>query len=139
MPDSSDITLDPGVLEGSQGDQVPISDLYGMPVFHPDIEDKIQDAEQEEAEDLKEIRQQVFEPHTDKEAEELGEIREQIFTVEEPLSNTNASVRSGGYEGGALLAVEIMAAVFLAILLLYQRHRKKKRKEIQNDAYDYGR
>lgn len=138
MPDNSNITLDPEVMDGNQGGQAPISDRYGLPVFRSDIEEQIQEAGRMEEEELQEIRQQVFHTDTDKEAEELKEIRSQVFTVEDPLSNPDAATRTESYGGGAALALEMLVAVFLVILILYQRHRKKTRREIQNDAYDYG-
>ena len=52
----SDIELNPGVLDGNQGEQVPLSDLYGMPVFSPDIEQQIKAAQKEQDKELTEIR-----------------------------------------------------------------------------------
>lgn len=63
MAESSDILLNPDVLDGNQSEAVPITDLYGLPVFDPEIEEQIETAEQEETQELKEIRSQVFENH----------------------------------------------------------------------------
>ena len=44
MAESSDILLNPDVLDGNQSEAVPITDLYGLPVFDPEIEEQIETA-----------------------------------------------------------------------------------------------
>lgn len=139
MADSSDIILNPDVLDGKQGGEIPLSDLYGMPVFRSDMQEQFEDADAEEDRELQEIRGQIFAPHTDAAAEDLTEIREQLFEIEPPLTKNNASRQAqAGIGKGAVLIIEAMALVFLVILLFYQRYRQKKRRKIQDDAHDNG-
>lgn len=137
MAQSSDITLNPDVLEGSQGEAVPITDLYGIPVFAGEIEELINTAVQEQAQELKDIRSQVFLPHTDETAENMSQIRSQLFQAEPPLTKTEAADRTAD-SGNYFLVLEFMLVGFLIILLFYQRYRQKRRKEVQDDIDDYG-
>lgn len=135
----SDIELNPGVLDGNQGEQVPLSDLYGMPVFSPDIEQQIKAAQKEQEKELTEIRDQIFDTHTTQDVKDMTEIRAQLFTIDPPLTKTGAAGRAyGNGEPGMLVALEAMVLAFLIILFFYQKHRQKKRREIQDEAYDYG-
>ncbi|HJA82289.1 MAG TPA: type VII secretion EssA family protein [Candidatus Mediterraneibacter intestinipullorum] len=135
----SDIELNPGVLDGNQGEQVPLSDLYGMPVFSPDIEQQIKAAQKEQEKELTEIRDQIFDTHTTQDVKDMTEIRAQLFTIDSPLTKTGAASRAYGNGGqGMLVALEAMVLAFLIILFFYQKHRQKKRREIQDEAYDYG-
>ena len=135
----SDIELNPGVLDGNQGEQVPLSDLYGMPVFSPDIEQQIKAAQKEQEKELTEIRDQIFDTHTTQDVKDMTEIRAQLFTIDSPLKKTGVAVRAyGNGEPGMLVALEAMVLAFLIILFFYQKHRQKKRREIQDEAYDYG-
>ncbi len=135
----SDIELNPGVLDGNQGEQVPLSDLYGMPVFSPDIEQQIKAAQKEQEKELTEIRDQIFDTHTTQDVKDMTEIRAQLFTIDSPLTKTGAAGRAyGNGEPGMLVALEAMVLAFLIILFFYQKHRQKKRREIQDEAYDYG-
>ena len=135
----SDIELNPGVLAGNQGEQVPLSDLYGMPVFSPDIEQQIKAAQKEQEKELTEIRDQIFDTHTTQDVKDMTEIRAQLFTIDSPLTKTGAAGRAyGNGEPGMLVALEAMVLAFLIILFFYQKHRQKKRREIQDEAYDYG-
>lgn len=135
----SDIELNPGVLDGNQGEQVPLSDLYWMPVFSPDIEQQIKAAQKEQEKELTEIRDQIFDTHTTQDVKDMTEIRAQLFTIDSPLTKTGAAGRAyGNGEPGMLVALEAMVLAFLIILFFYQKHRQKKRREIQDEAYDYG-
>lgn len=135
----SDIELNPGVLDGNQGEQVPLSDLYGMPVFSPDIEQQIKAAQKEQEKELTEIRDQIFDTHTTQDVKDMTEIRAQLFTIDSPLTKTGAAGRAyGNGEPGMLVVLEAMVLAFLIILFFYQKHRQKKRREIQDEAYDYG-
>lgn len=135
----SDIELNPGVLDGNQGEQVPLSDLYGMPVFSPDIEQQIKAAQKEQEKELTEIRDQIFDTHTTQDVKDMTEIRAQLFTIDSRLTKTGAAGRAyGNGEPGMLVALEAMVLAFLIILFFYQKHRQKKRREIQDEAYDYG-
>ena len=137
MAESSDILLNPDVLDGNQSDAVPITDLYGLPVFDPEIEEQIETAEQEETQELKEIRSQVFENHVDGTAQTVGQIRSQLFQTEPSLTKTeipDTTPDSGDY----FRVIEFMVVGFLILLLFYQRYRQKKRKEVQDDINDYG-
>lgn len=135
----SDIQLNPGVLDGNQGEQVPLSDLYGMPVFSPDIEQQIKAVQEEQEKELTQIRDQIFDTHTTQDVKDMTEIRAQLFTIDPPLTKTGAAGRAyGNGEPGMLVALEAMALGFLIILFFYQKHRQKKRREIQDEAYDYG-
>ncbi len=135
----SDIELNPGVLDGNQGEQVQLSDLYGMPVFSPDIEQQIKAAQKEQEKELTEIRDQIFDTHTTQDVKDMTEIRAQLFTIDSPLTKTGAAGRAyGNGEPGMLVALEAMVLAFLIILFFYQKHRQKKRREIQDEAYDYG-
>ena len=133
MAESSDILLNPDVLDGNQSEAVPITDLYGLPVFDPQIET----AEQEETQELKEIRSQVFENHVDGTAQTVGQIRSQLFQTEPSLTKTEIPDRTAD-SGDYFLVIEFMVVGFLILLLFYQRYRQKKRKEVQDDINDYG-
>ena len=125
----SDIELNPGVLDGNQGEQVPLSDLYGMPVFSPDIEQQIKAAQKEQEKELTEIRDQIFDTHTTQDVKDMTEIRAQLFTIDSPLTKTGAAGRAyGNGEPGMLVALEAMVLAFLIILFFYQKHRQKKRR-----------
>lgn len=137
MAESSDILLNPDVLDGNQSEAVPITDLYGLPVFDPEIEEQIETAEQEETQELKEIRSQVFENHVDGTAQTVGQIRSQLFQTEPSLTKTEILDRTAD-SGDYFLVIEFMVVGFLILLLFYQRYRQKKRKEVQDDINDYG-
>lgn len=137
MAESSDILLNPDVLDGNQSEAVPITDLYGLPVFDPEIEEQIETAEQEETQELKEIRSQVFENHVDGTAQTVGRIRSQLFQTEPSLTKTEIPDRTTD-SGDYFLVIEFMVVGFLILLLFYQRYRQKKRKEVQDDINDYG-
>lgn len=137
MAESSDILLNPDVLDGNQSEAVPITDLYGLPVFDPEIEEQIETAEQEETQELKEIRSQVFENHVDGTAQTVGRIRSQLFQTELSLTKTEILDRTAD-SGNYFLVIEFMVVGFLILLLFYQRYRQKKRKEVQDDINDYG-
>ncbi len=138
MAESSDITLDPGVLEGNQGEAVPITDLYGMPVFNAEVEKQIQEAGQKKEQELKDIRSQVFSTHTDKTAQTVSEIRSQIFQTEPVLTKTESSRGTTAGGGSSFLVLQFMAVTFLIIMLFYQRHRQKRRREVPDDINDNG-
>lgn len=139
MADRGDITLDPGVLEGSQGETVPITDLYGLPVFDPDIEKQIDAAEQEEQWEISTIRSQIFHAHADETAENIRQIRNQVFQTEASLvKTTGAKEEDADGSGNTVLVLQFMAVIFLVILLFYQRYRQKRRREVIDDINDYG-
>ena len=143
MAESSDILLNPDVLDGNQSDAVPralkagVMAQWGLPVFDPEIEEQIETAEQEETQELKEIRSQVFENHVDGTAQTVGQIRSQLFQTEPSLTKTEIPDRTTD-SGDYFLVIEFMVMGFLILLLFYQRYRQKKRKEVQDDINDYG-
>ena len=118
MAESSDILLNPDVLDGNQSEAVPITDLYGLPVFDPEIEEQIETAEQEETQELKEIRSQVFENHVDGTAQTVGRIRSQLFQTEPSLTKTEIPDRTAD-SGDYFLVIEFMVVGFLILLLFY--------------------
>ena len=135
----SDIELNPGVLDGNQGEQVPLSDLYGMPVFSPDIEQQIKAAQKEQEKELTEIRDQIFDTHTNQDVKDMTEIRAQLFTIDSPLTKTGAAGRAyGNGEPGILVALAAMVLAFLLILFFYKQLTQQKSSEFQVAAYDYG-
>ena len=139
MAKSSDIILNPDVLDGKQGSETPLSDLYGMPVFGADMEQRFEKARQQEAEELGDIREEIFHSRDDREAEELAAIRSRIFQAEASLSRGEAAPNRADQSGKAsLFIIEAMVLVFLIILIIYQKHRQKRRGKIGDDAYDYG-
>ncbi len=84
MDRSSDIRLDPNVagLDGDEGgnSQTPLSDLYELPVFAPDTQERAKEGHIKDRQMLKQVRQEVFEVKgPDGVEERLWRIRRQIF------------------------------------------------------------
>lgn len=136
MSENGNIKLDPNVLNQTQDTRVPLSDLYGIPVFSLETEQMAKEAKEEEADTLSQIKKQVFGMSFSKEDQEVKEIREQLFQTQTGLTKETVKDEAD-INHTYFLVVEIMLLVFMVVLLCYQKHRKRKRRE-ENDTYDYG-
>lgn len=138
MSENNNIKLDPNVLNQQQNTKVPLSDLYGIPVFSPETEQAAEKVKANEADAVTQIEQQIFGESVSGENQEIQIIRNELFQIQTGL--TKETVESGrqiDLDHTHFLVVEIMLLVFMVALLFYQKNRRRKRKE-ENDTYDYG-
>lgn len=138
MSESGNIKLDPNVLNQIQDTKVPLSDLYGIPVFSPETDQVAEKVKEREEDTLSQIEKQAFKTSFSKEDQEVKKIREQVFQTQTGLTkDAEAGRNKANMNHSYFLAVEIMILIFMVVLLFYQKYRKRKRQE-GNDTYDYG-
>ena len=138
MSENNNIKLDPNVLNQQQNTKVPLSDLYGIPVFSPETDRVAEKVKANEADAVTQIEQQIFEERVSGENQEIQKIRNQLFQMQTGLTKETVESRKQiGLDHSHFLVVEIMLLVFMVVLLFYQKNRRRKRKE-ENDTYDYG-
>lgn len=81
MDGGSNIRLDPDVAESGNINQVPLSDLYGLPVFTEETDHKAGERRKDRQNVFAHIRREIFEVSGCGEDEMLRQIRSQIFQV----------------------------------------------------------
>ncbi|WP_270601432.1 type VII secretion EssA family protein [Faecalimonas umbilicata] len=139
MSENNNIKLDPNVLNQQQNTKVPLSDLYGIPVFSPETDRMVEKIREDQADEVAQIKQKVFGEGVSGENQEIQKIRNQLFQMQTVLTKETIENRKQiGFDHTHFLVIEIMFLVFMVMLLFYQKNRRKKRKE-ENDTYDYGR
>ena len=60
MSENNNIKLDPNVLNQQQNTKVPLSDLYGIPVFSPETDRMVEKIREDQADEVAQIEQKVF-------------------------------------------------------------------------------
>ena len=60
MSENNNIKLDPDVLNQQQNTKVPLSDLYGIPVFSPETDRMAEKVKANETDAVTQIEQQIF-------------------------------------------------------------------------------
>ena len=139
MSENNNIKLDPDVLNQQQNTKVPLSDLYGIPVFSTETDRMAEKVKANETDAVTQIEQQIFGERVSGENQEIQKIRNQLFQMQTGLTKETVESRKQiGLNHTHFLVVEIMFLVFMVALLFYQKNRRKKRKE-EDDTYDYGR
>lgn len=114
MDSGSNIRLDPDVDESGNISQIPLSDLYGFPVFTEDTDRKAGGRRTDRQNTLTHIRRKVFENRDSSEDEMLWQIRSQIFQVTqehiiaEPAEKTAVFPETGSILGFALTGIMIL-------------------------------
>lgn len=81
MDSDSSIRLDPDVIDSGNVSQIPLSDLYGIPVFTEETDHKAAGRRMDRENALAHIRREVFVVRGCGEDEMLQGIRRQIFRV----------------------------------------------------------
>lgn len=138
MSENNNIKLDPDVLNQQQNTKVPLSDLYGIPVFSPETDRMAEKVKANETDAVTQIEQQIFGESFGRKSRN-SKIRNQLFQMQTGLTKETVESRKQiGLNHTHFLVVEIMFLVFMVALLFYQKNRRKKRKE-EDDTYDYGR
>lgn len=138
MSESGNIKLNPNILNQMQDTKVPLSDLYGIPVFSPETNQMAEKVKEREEDALSQIEKQVFKTSFSKEDQEVKKIREQVFQTQVGLhKDADEGRNKANTNHSYFLEVEIMILIFMVVLLFYQKYRKRKRKK-ENDTYDCG-
>ncbi len=147
---SGNIRLDPEVLEEEKESRVPLSDLYGIPVFSEDAADGAGKLKSDEKKELAQIRAAVFTADGNAERMRMRQIRRQVFQTARGFTRAEMPERKAGKDiavntvantventvtnaaAGVRTAAELTAgaAVFCALLLLFicRRHVLKRRR-----------
>lgn len=145
MAGNGEIRLDPDVpfLGGAEGrdGRIPLSDLYGLPVFAEAAGQKAKERRMEEEQSLEEIRREVFRADSQGIEEWIQEIRSQIFRALpdcQPPGGTEAGRPAPEPAATGLAAAEsteMIPGVFLslgmAVIAAVLVHRRRKGKNRQ--------
>jgi hypothetical protein len=108
------IRLDPDVADGGNINQIPLSDLYGVPVFTEDIDRKAGERRKDRQDALAHIRREVFGVRKCSEDEMIRQIRSQIFQgtqeyiVSGPAENAEMFSKTGFLPGFSLIGIFIL-------------------------------
>ena len=130
MSENNNIKLDPNVLNQQQNTKVPLSDLYGIPVFSPETDRMVEKIREDQADEVAQIEQKVFGEGVSGENQEIQKIRNQLFQMQTVLTKETIENRKQiGFDHTHFLVIEIMFLVFMVMLLFYQKNRRKKRSE----------
>ncbi len=135
------LRLDPDVDGSREGSRLPLSDLYGLPVFADDTQQKAGELHTKEKQMLEGIRQEVFEKggvwqgqdgRMGKEEARLTDIRNRIFETA-PGSLMQEERRQEEQIQEDRLSAEMQAVVGMAIILgiwvfFYRRMRTRTKK-----------
>ncbi|MEZ3486967.1 MAG: hypothetical protein K1W22_10365 [Lachnospiraceae bacterium] len=135
------LRLDPDVAGSREGNRLPLSDLYGLPVFADDTQQKAGELHTKEKQMLEGIRQEVFEKggvwqgqdgRMGKEEARLTDIRNRIFETA-PGSLIQEEGRQEEQIQEGRLSAEMQAVVGMAIILgiwvfFYRRMRTRTKK-----------
>lgn len=155
------IRLDPEVIEEQRESKVPLSDLYGLPVFSENTSDRAGKLEIDEKMELKQIRAGIFTADVGKEEACIGQIRGQVFQTAAGFTRMGGTEKTAGEESAEegiaesaserILLAGMMVFCIVLLLFIFQRNILKKegtceekvqlekRKEDVDDIDDYCR
>lgn len=127
---STDLDLDVGIINETQGDDVSLSDLYGIPVFTEKTLESIEAYQIRQTRKISVLEQHLFEGTVDQEQRMLYSIRNQLFIEDNQLTKTVEIVSKGGDSyTNAIFLIEVISLLFVLGMLIYVRRRKTKREE----------
>lgn len=128
MEDRSGIRLDPDVIESGDTGRIPLSDLYGFPVFTDDTDRKLSKLRTDREDTLACIRREVFGVRGCGEEEMLWGIRRQIFQVtQEQMMSETVEKTEVRLEMRAFWGI-LMTGTFILLLGYKKIRRSGKRK-----------
>lgn len=93
MSENNNIKLDPDVLNQQQNTKVPLSDLYGIPVFSPETDRMAEKVKANETDAVTQIEQQIFGERVSGENQEIQKIRNQLFQMQTGLTKETVESR----------------------------------------------
>lgn len=117
MGSGSDIRLDPDVTDSRNFNQIPLSDLYGLPVFAEETDRKAGERRMDREDALAHIRREVFGVRKCSEDEMLWRIRSQIFQETQDHIVSGSAEKAEVYsETGSFPGVLFMG-IFILLLV----------------------
>lgn len=135
MAKSTDINIDPSVLDERSDTYSSLTDVNGAEVFTDTYEKKVQDYEKKEQHFYQERQKAVFVQEISPEADIYTDIKASMFqnaTIQTEKESTSHSQSQSGLEISITVVVSLMAILFI---LRYMKRRKEKRKQKNVDTY----
>lgn len=123
MKDRSSIRLNPDVIESGDIGRIPLSDLYGLPVFTDDTDRKLSELRKDREDTLACIRREVFGVRGCGEEEMLRGIRRQIFQVTQEQITSETVEKTDALLGMRSFWGILMTGTFILLL----GHKKIRR------------
>ncbi len=125
MGSGSNIRLDPDMSDSRDINQIPLSDLYGLPVFAKDTDRKAGERRMEREDALVHIRREVFGVRRCSEKEMLWSIRSQLFQETRDHIVSGAAEKAEVYSETGFFSEFLLMGIFILLLGLRKIRRPK--------------
>lgn len=127
---NTDLDIEISTVTEEQGQDISLSDLYGVPIFREATEQAIHEYESKMEAQRERIDMQVFSDMIDVNKQYVERIRLEVFTETNQLTklaDTETQVKQS--YTNLILALEVIAIVFIVLIMSYSKKRKKERKK----------
>lgn len=127
---NTDLNIELSIVTEEQGQDISLSDLYGVPIFREATEQAIHEYESKMEAQRERIDMQVFSDMIDVDKQHVERIRLEVFTETNQLTklaDTETQVKQS--YTNLILLIEVIAIVFVVLIISYSKKRKKERKK----------
>jgi hypothetical protein len=123
-----ELELNIGVISEVQGQNISLSDLYGIPVFRGTTEQAVTDYENKVKAQMQIIDEHVFSEMIDLEQQSIERIRAGIFEKTNQITKPAEDIikEKDSYAGMIILG-EIIGVLFILLIIAYSKKRKRER------------
>ncbi len=135
MAKSTDIKIDPSVLDERNETYSSLTDVNGAEVFTDTYEKKVKEYEQKEKQAYQAVQKDVFVQEIYPESDVYTNIKASMFrdtTIQMEKESTSHSQSQSGLEIPITIVISLTAILFI---LRYMKRRKEKRKQKNVDTY----
>ncbi len=135
--DSSNITLDPSILQEKNETYSSLTDTNGVDLFTDKYEKWVETVKTEEENQNRQIEKVIFNTGSETEQSEYERVQNRLFLNTQPQVKKEIVGKGKNQTGMAVATVGIILIVFFLVLFSFSEKRRKRRRTDAINTYRY--